>query len=293
MNYETLWKRLTPLYDAGEAKAIVRWMLDECFSMSLPDILCGKVTELSADDQAELQKMMLRLEKGEPIQYVLGRATFCRRTFHVATGVLIPRPETEELCRWITDDTKSLSPAILDIGTGSGCIAITLALEMPKAKVSAWDISDDALRIAKRNAEDLGAQVTFEHRDILDPSLNTHHSTLNTHHTTLNTHHSSLNIIVSNPPYIQPTERDEMAKNVRDYEPALALFAPEDNPIIFYQRIADYAWHHLTTGGALFFELNPLTADAVGDYLRQRGFSGIQLRQDQFGKCRFLKAIRI
>lgn len=276
MNYETLWKRLIPLYDAGEAKAIVRWVLDERFSLSLPDILCGKVTELSADDQAELEKMMLRLEKGEPLQYVLGRATFCQRTFHVATGVLIPRPETEELCRWITDDVKGQAPAVLDIGTGSGCIAITLALELPDARVTAWDISDDALRIARGNAENLGAHVTFEHRDVLNIPRTSHYD-----------------LIVSNPPYIQPSERDEMAKNVRDYEPAQALFAPEDNPIIFYQRIADYAWQHLTAGGALFFELNPLTADAVGAYLRQLGFSGIELRQDQFGKNRFLKAIRI
>lgn len=276
MNYETLWKRLTPLYDAGEAKAIVRWVLDERFSLSLPDILCGKVTELSADNQAELEKMMLRLEKGEPLQYVLGRATFCQRTFHVATGVLIPRPETEELCRWITDDVKGQAPAVLDIGTGSGCIAITLALELPDARVTAWDISDDALRIARGNAENLGAHVTFEHRDVLSIPRTSHYD-----------------LIVSNPPYIQPSERNEMAKNVRDYEPALALFAPEDNPIIFYQRIADYAWHHLTAGGALFFELNPLTADAVGAYLRQLGFSEIELRQDQFEKNRFLKAIRI
>ena len=149
MTYEELWHRLTPLYEPGEAKAIVRLLLDERYGLSWADVLGGKVTELSANDQTELEKMMLRLENGEPIQYIIGVADFCGRQFRVAPGVLIPRPETEELCRWIISQ-KGQSPLceILDIGTGSGCIAITLTLELPDAKVTAWDISDDALRIA-------------------------------------------------------------------------------------------------------------------------------------------------
>ena len=277
MSYEELWHRLTPLYDAGEAKAIVRWMLDVRFGLSMADILCDRIKELSNEDQSELEAMMQRLESGEPIQYIIGVADFYGRSFHVTPGVLIPRPETAELCHYILSCQAS-GGNILDIGTGSGCIAITLALEKPEAKVSAWDISDEALQIAQKNAKTLEADVTFEHRDILAPSLPTT---------------QTRDIIVSNPPYIEPKERDGMERNVLDYEPELALFAPEQNPIIFYQRIGDYAWKSLNHDGLLFFELNPLTAEAVSHYLSDLGFSEIEIRQDQFGKQRFLKAKKI
>ena len=292
MTYEELWHRLTSVYDAGEAKAIVRLVLDVRFGLSATDVYCGKVTELSANHQTELEKIMLRLEKGEPVQYVLGVADFYGREFRVEPGVLIPRPETAELCEWILESKgerlrvgelcsgmwrEVRDYSVLDIGTGSGCIAITLALEMPEAKVSAWDISDDALRIAEGNAQKLGAKVLFEKKDALNIPITS----------------KQWDVIVSNPPYIQPDERDGMEKNVLDYEPELALFAPEDEPIIFYQRIGDYAWKSLNPGGALYFELNPLTAEAVGDYLRQIGFQEIVFRQDQFGKQRFLKAKKI
>lgn len=288
-DYESLWRRLTPLYDAGEAKAIVRWALEVRFGLSLTDILCGKLTALSSDDKRELSAIMRRLEKGEPVQYVLGETDFCGRQFHVRPGVLIPRPETAELCRWITEDEKGIRNGkrekcrILDIGTGSGCIAVTLALEIPYVDVTAWDISDDALLIAQDNAKTLGADIKFEKHDALNISLISHLSPLTPEY----------DIIVSNPPYIEPKERDGMAKNVLDYEPHTALFAPEENPVIFYQRIGDYAWQSLKPGGLLYFELNPLTADAVSDYLRQLGFTEIEIRNDQFGKQRFLKAKKI
>lgn len=277
MTYEELWHRLTPLYEPGEAKAIVRLLLDERYGLSWADVLGGKVTELSANDQTELEKMMLRLENGEPVQYIIGVADFCGRQFHVEPGVLIPRPETAELCRWIISQ-KGQSPLceILDIGTGSGCIAITLALELPDAHVTAWDISDEALRIAQENAITLGANVCFKNEDILNIP-----------------HSSKYSLIVSNPPYIQPKERDGMAENVLGYEPSLALFAPEENPIVFYQRIGEYAWQSLHEGGQLWFELNPLTAEDVSNYLHCLGFIDIEIRQDQFGKQRFLKATKI
>ncbi len=277
MTYEALWHKLIPLYEAGEAKAVVRWVLDVRFGLSLADILCGKVTELSADDQTELEKIMFRLGKGEPVQYIIGETEFCGRPFHVAPSVLIPRPETAELCRWITSQSVRHS-VILDIGTGSGCIAITLALDIPHSQVTGWDISDEALPIAQENAKTLGANVAFEKRDILDTSLSTS---------------LTWDVIVSNPPYIEPKERDGMEKNVLDYEPHLALFAPEQNPIIFYQRIGDYAWQSLNHGGQLFFELNPLTAEDVKSYLSNLGFSDIEIRQDQYGKQRFLKAKKL
>ena len=222
---------------------------------------------------------MQRLESGEPVQYIIGVADFAGRQFQVAPGVLIPRPETAELCEWIiSSEKRDKKCRLLDIGTGSGCIAITLAAALPQAQVTAWDISDDALRIAQGNAKALGANVAFEKRDILKTSLSTS---------------QTWDVIVSNPPYIKPKERNGMERNVLDYEPHLALFAPEQNPIIFYQRIGDYAWQSLNNEGLLFFELNPLTADDVESYLSNLGFSDIEIRQDQFGKQRFLKAKKI
>ena len=306
MTYEELWHRLTPLYEAGEAKAIVRWVLDVRFGLSWTDILCGKVTELSAHDQTELEKIMQRLEKGEPIQYIIGVTDFFGRQFHVAPGVLIPRPETEELCRWILASDKhgltrtvreslhqsdakvqvspSLSDAnILDIGTGSGCIAITLVLELPDAKVVAWDISDDALRIAADNAKSLDANVTFEHRDILDTSLTSHLSLFT----------PQFDLIVSNPPYICEKEKSAMECNVLEHEPHLALFVPDDDPLLFYRAIAQYAVEALKPQGSLFFELNPLYADDLAQELSMMSYHDISIRRDQFSKPRFLKATKI
>ena len=283
MIYDKLWQRLTTIYDTGEAKAIVRWVLDVRFGLSMADILCGKMKELSTDDQRELEEIMQRLESGEPVQYIIGAADFCGRQFHVEPEVLIPRPETEELCRWIIQKNRPSVLSVLDIGTGSGCIAVTLALEMPEAKVTAWDISDEALRIAQKNAKALGANVRFERQNILNIPPGS----------CLLSPDSCYDLIVSNPPYIQPKESDGMAKNVLNYEPHIALFAPDDNPIIFYQRIGDHAWQNLKPEGELYFELNPLTANDVSDYLRHLGFSQIEIRRDQFGKQRFLKATKI
>ena len=288
MGYEELWQRLTPLYDAGEAKAIVRLVLDECYGLSWADVLGGKVSELSANDQTELEKIMLRLEKGEPVQYIIGVADFCGRQFHVEPGVLIPRPETEELCRMVIEEReisqKGQSPLceILDIGTGSGCIAITLALELPDAKVTAWDISDDALRIASANAKALGASVTFQHHDALDSSLFTLHSSL-----------PKWDLIVSNPPYICRKEADGMDKNVLGYEPHEALFVPDDDPLLFYRAIARYATLALKPNGYLFFEINPLYADDLTQLLGKMLCYNAEILNDQFGKPRFLKATKI
>ena len=295
MTYEELWHRLTPLYEPGEAKAIVRLLLDERYGLSWADVLGGKVTELSANDQTELKKIMLRLEKGEPIQYIIGVADFCGRQFHVEPGVLIPRPETAELCQLILateshGQTRNICEIpchsdtnILDIGTGSGCIAITLALELPDARVTAWDISDEALRIASENAKRLGASVTFEHRDVLSISLTSHLSPLTSHY----------DLIVSNPPYICRQETDGMAQNVLDYEPHLALFVPDNDPLLFYRAIAQYATKALKPQGALFFEINPLYVSSLTHLLSTMSCYDIKTLPDQFGKLRFLKATKI
>lgn len=186
MTYRELWRTLEPLYGNGEARAITDYVLDVCFGLSKADILCGAVEEMTAEKTAELNKIFGHLTEGEPVQYVLGRAEFCGRWFNVRPGVLIPRPETEELCAWITADSKaSASPKVLDIGTGSGCIAITLQLDMPESKVTAWDISADALDVARENAQQLGANVNFVKLDALNAKPE-----------------GEWDVIVSNPPYI-------------------------------------------------------------------------------------------
>ena len=298
MKYETLWRRLTGIYDTDEAKAIVRWVLDVKFSLSLTDIVCGKTDELTETESAELEAMMQRLEQTEPVQYVAGVAEFCGRLFHVEPGVLIPRPETGEMVRWIIkseelrvkseesappERVKSEESCVLDIGTGSGCIAITLALEMKEAKVTAWDVSDDAFRIAKKNANTLGADVTFEQQDILN-------------HSSLFTLHSSLpmwDLIVSNPPYVCDQEKTTMERHVLEHEPHLALFVPDDDPLRFYRAIGHYAQEALKPDGLLYFELNPLYAHETEALLRDLGFAETEIRQDMFGKQRFLKAKKI
>ena len=273
MNYEQLCQRLSNVYDTGEAKAIVRWVLDVRFGLSTADIYCGKVTQLSPNDQAELEKIMQRLEKAEPVQYVLGVADFCGRLFYVAPGVLIPRPETAELCHLIAEDGGA---DVLDIGTGCGCIAITLALDIADAKVTAWDISDDALAIAQQNAKTLGADVSFEKRDALNISQTS----------------NIWDVIVSNPPYICRKEAAEMEENVLKYEPDTALFVPDDDPLLFYRHIMNYAASALRQEGRLYFEINPIYADSIVEQLQQLGFADVQKIDDQFGKIRFIKACK-
>ena len=275
MTYEELWQRLLSVYDAGEAKAVVRYVLDIRFGLTLADVLCGKVTQLSSDNQAELGKIMKRLEKGEPVQYVLGKADFCGRTLCVAPGVLIPRPETAELCCWIAEEKRP--SAILDIGTGSGCIAVTLALDIPQSQVTAWDISDAALHTASCNAEQTGAHVVFVKQDVLQ----------------VEAAQPMWDVIVSNPPYICVGERHDMERKVLDFEPHLALFVPDEDPLLFYHAIACYAAKALNPGGRLYFELNPLHAVHARALVSSLGFRNVEMRDDQFGKLRFLKAIKI
>ena len=297
MKYETLWRRLTGIYDTDEAKAIVRWVMDVRFGLSLTDIVCGKTDELSEAEQTELEAMMLRLEKAEPVQYVVGKAEFCGRMFHVEPGVLIPRPETGELCEMILEVRSKRREVrdyqILDIGTGSGCIAITLALEIPQANVMAWDISEKALSIAKKNAEALGADVTFKQHDILEfeSHLEAQNISLTSHLSPLTS--KSFDLIVSNPPYVCDQELASMERHVLEHEPHLALFVPDDDPLRFYRAIAHYAKATLKPNGLLYFELNPLYARETEALLQEQGFAETEIRPDMFGKQRFLKAKKI
>lgn len=284
MTYNELWRQLTQVYDDYEAKAIARMVYEVRFGLMPSDLFIGKDTQLSTDDQKLLAEITQRLLTGEPIQYVLGEAEFGGRTFHVEPGVLIPRPETYELCQWIMEERRGKkeegrNTSILDIGTGSGCIACTLAAELADAEVTAWDISDDALRIATENAKRTNVHVSFEKVDVL-----------NTSHLNRERLATGLDIIVSNPPYICNKERATMERNVLEHEPELALFVPDDDPLLFYRTIARFAAKTLNPGGALYFEINPLYVSEMQQMLSEEGFSHTEIRNDQFGKQRFTKS---
>lgn len=278
MKYEDIWKPLVCRYGDKEAKAITRYLLEVGYGLSMTDILCGATEQLPPDEMGE---NLRRLLKGEPVQYVVGKAEFGGRTFKVTPDVLIPRPETYELCQWVVEEKREERReerdfSVLDIGTGSGCIAITLALDIPRAKVEAWDISEGALSIARQNVEDLHAHVDFKQVNVL----------------------SSLPkqggpewvFIVSNPPYICKKEAASMEQHVLDHEPHQALFVPDEDPLVFYKAIGQYACHALANHGCLFFEINPLYATEITKMLDEMGFFEIETRKDQFGKVRFVRA---
>ena len=290
--YQQLWQSLTPLYDAGEAQAIVRTVLDVEYGMTLTDIICGKVNELSSDEERNLEEIIIRLQNGEPVQYVLGEADFAGRTFHVEPGVLIPRPETAELCQWIEENVSSLEAddpkQILDICTGSGCIAITLGLTIPNSEVTGWDISEDALRIAQGNMEMLKAgNVRIEYQDALMLPEAAEISEAAEPDSALA---KNWDIIVSNPPYICEKEKADMEKNVLEHEPSIALFVPDEEPLKFYRAIAEYASSALKSEGALYFEINPIYEKETREMLEELGFKDIETNEDAFGKKRMMKA---
>ena len=284
MNYQELWHQLAPVYGEGEAKAMARLVFEVRFGLTLSDICIGKDTQLSADSQAELAEILRRLLCHEPVQYVLGVADFCGRQFLVTPSVLIPRPETEELCQWVTasemteGDNRSESLRILDVGTGSGCIAITLAATMPAVQVTAWDISEGALQVAQENARRNNVHVSFQQVDVLNVS------------SSLLLSPSSYTCIVSNPPYICNRECATMEANVLEHEPHQALFVPDDNPLLFYRAIAKLGQQMLSYGGWLYFEVNPLFAAQLARLLSAMSYYDIEIKEDQFGKQRMIRA---
>lgn len=295
MTYQDICQRLTPLYGPQEAKAMTRMLLEDLFSLSFADILCGATEHLSDADTLRLQQSVARLLDAEPLQYVTGTAFFCGHPFHVAPGVLIPRPETE----WIVDTAVNLvtssAPRILDIGTGSGCIAtsISLALADRHCHTEAWDISEDALRIAADNAERLGADVKFRRRDALrleeDFPAEENQSGAEVL-IAYNASSASWDVIVSNPPYICNREAADMHANVLRHEPHLALFVPDTDPLLFYRAIARYSMRSLRKGGWLLFECNTLYAHDTAQMASNMGFATSVVEDDCFGKPRFVKA---
>lgn len=279
MTYSEIWHRIATSYDDGEARAIARILIEELFGLSYTDIVCDATDELSADDTLRLDTAVRRIEQGEPLQHVLGYADFCGNRFGVNASVLIPRPETE----WLVDEGERLMndasnaalsapKRILDIGTGSGCIAISLKLRLSEAYVEAWDISEEALRTAESNAKALEAEVAFCKRDALRAEESA----------------ALWNLIVSNPPYICDSERAAMDDNVLLHEPHTALFVPDDDPLRFYHAIARYALRSLSDGGSLLFECNTRYAEATGEMMREMGFEDVTVNDDCFGLPRFV-----
>lgn len=280
MTYSEIWHRIATSYEDGEARAIARILIEELFGLSYTDIVCGATDQLSADDTLRLDTAVRRIEQGEPLQHVLGYADFCGNHFGVNASVLIPRPETE----WLVDEGERLmngasnaAPSapkrILDIGTGSGCIAISLKLRLGEAYVEAWDISEEALRTAESNAKALKAEVAFCKRDALRAEESV----------------ATWDLIVSNPPYICDSERTDMDDNVLLHEPHTALFVPDDDPLRFYRAIAHYALRSLNNGGSLLFECNTRYAEATGKMMREIGFEDVTVNDDCFGLPRFVK----
>lgn len=276
MNYRELRAKLTPLYGESEARAVTDILLEDVFGLTKADIICGAVERLSADDSARLALMADRLLANEPVQYVVGHTKFLGRQFKTAPGALIPRPETEELCTWIISESSAFeAPDILDIGTGTACIACTLALDIPKSRVCGWDISAEALAIASENASSLKAPVSLKQQDILSKS----------------TDRARWDIIASNPPYICLSEKSGMSPNVTEHEPHAALFVPGSDPLLFYRSIAHYALTALKPRGRLFFEINPLYAHELTAMLESAGFKEIIIKKDMYGKKRMASAV--
>ena len=282
--YDNLLQQITA-YKSQEAKEIVFWLMEFYLGLRKIDILSDKSFEKTID----WTNIIERLNNNEPIQYILGETEFYGRRFLVNDSVLIPRPETEELVKYIVDKQKKQFPvisnqlSILDIGTGSGCIAISIAKELPNFKVSAYDISKKALETAKINAELNKADVTFEKIDILKPSF--------IHSLIQYPLRHSFNIIVSNPPYVMKQEIDRMQKNVLDFEPHLALFVEDSEPLIFFQAIANFAFNNLTDNGLVAVEINEALGEETANVFRRKGFSKVEIIKDIHQKDRFVSAV--
>jgi release factor glutamine methyltransferase len=284
--FNQLVSEITPVYEENEAKSIIYLLLEHYLNLSKTDIFLDK----NISQIFDFQDIIQRIKTQEPVQYVIGETEFYGRKFKVTPDTLIPRPETEELVQ-VTVTSYQLSvnskqsggeslcvkSKILDIGTGSGCIAISLACELPDAQVYGYDISEEALKIAKENAERNGANVIFEKVDILSPSP----SSL-----------SPFSIIVSNPPYVMNSEKAEMERNVLEYEPHLALFVEDNDPLIFYQKIAEFAAKNLIDKGLCIVEINQVFGLETAELFWNQGFKSVEVVKDIFGKDRMVKAIR-
>ncbi len=269
-------EQLKSVYPQTEIDTFFFFLIDEYLELKRIDLTLRPDFEISSDKRILLDEALVRLKKEEPIQYILTKTEFYGLPFKVNQNTLIPRPETEELVEWIINeiDKNQESLSILDIGTGTGCIPISLKKHLPKATVNAIDVSEEALKIAKQNAILNKVEISFIHQDILKTEKLS----------------AKFDIIISNPPYVRELEKVEIKNNVLKNEPHLALFVEDNNPLIFYKKIADLAKNSLTKTGLLFFEINQYLGIETVEMLKNKGFTHIELRKDLFGNNRMIKA---
>ena len=263
-------------YSSRELETIVSTLCLEYLEIPQTIYYLKDKIELSSAERQKLDIALQRLACGEPLQYVLGYTPFCGLQFKVNNSVLIPRPETAELVEWVLTSVKE-KVRVIDIGTGSGCIAITLSHNLKNAVIDACDISDSALRVAVENNSLNATNVNFHQRDIL----------------TNKDSGTKYDVIVSNPPYITNSEKADMEDTVLDYEPHTALFVADSDPLIFYREIANFGKQNLNKDGMVFFEINPLFAEQTIIMLENAGYQNIELRKDIFGKNRMIKAVNL
>lgn len=272
--YNKVWMSVAPLYDHPEPVAVAERICADLYGFDRFGMTLMPSAEVEGFDEEAFEQVCKRLAEGCPVQYVVGHTEFCDLRFAVREGVLIPRPETEQLVRLVAEKHSNSGVRLMDIGTGSGAIAVSLAKLIEGARVTAVDVSEDALAVASENAAANDAKVEFVRADIFayEPTP------------------ESLDVVVSNPPYIPESERSQMARNVVGYEPSLALFVPDHSPIMFYQRIADVARVALVAGGALYFEVHERYASEVAECLVCRGFVEVEVIEDFFSKPRIVSA---
>lgn len=273
--FQDLVSRIKIEDSEDEIRGISYLILEHVYGLSRTDILSGREIPSISTAAIKVDEIIMRLNRNEPVQYILGEAYFLGRKFKVNSSVLIPRPETEELVKTVIN--VHTGNRILDIGTGSGCIPISLALEIPGSEVYATDVSDDALDIATENAASLNAKVNFIQHDILREKIPL----------------TGLDVVVSNPPYVLLKEKRGMKDNVVTFEPHLALFVPDDDPLIFYKVIAKKANETLRTGGLLCVEINEQLGEAVASVFSKHGFETIEIVKDIFNKDRIVKGVKM
>ena len=269
---------LTGRYEKEELSAIVRTVCCDMLNIPTTTYYIKEKVALTTEQEARLKEILCRLQQGEPLQYIEGKAPFCGMEFAVRPGVLIPRPETAELVDWIVQDHTSQAPRLLDMGTGSGCIAIALDKLLPLAKVEACDISTEALAVATENNGRNGALVTFFHHDMLDLSTPLPHS---------------YNILVSNPPYIKQSEQTSMEQHVTEWEPHTALFVPDEDALCFYRAIAEIGMTEaLEPGGCIYVEINQALGAETVALFESYGYKEVTLRKDFYGNDRMVKGVK-
>ena len=261
LNY--FYDQLAGIYSRNEIQSICFMVMQNLCGCTKAALFAADTLSLTEEQQSRLNSLMERLQKKEPIQYIIGHCHFFDINLEVNRNVLIPRPETEELVEWILKDNIQKEGSLFDICTGSGCIAITIKKYKPNFQVSALDLSEEAIATAKRNAEENECEIRFITDDI----------------------------IVSNPPYVMEKEKAQMEANVLEYEPAMALFVPNENPLVFYEAIGKFGLTHLNDGGKLYFEINEALGKETQELLEKQGYQEVTLKKDIFGKDRMIRAL--